>query len=256
MKTSATPRYQQLKEMIIGRISSGELRPKDRVPSENELVETTGVSRMTANRALRELTDEGYVDRVAGRGTFVSDFRARSHVLEVHNIADEIAHRGHLHSCEVLQMSRQRARGELAKALHVAQGTDVFHLLLVHSENGLPIQVEDRHVLAEFAPDCLQQDFTRITPSAYLTGIAPLAEAEQVVRASKPNNATRQRLQMTGDEAALVVTRRTWADGRPVTLARLHHPGSRYELTGHYTPPGLRKSATGRVVELESYNDE
>ena len=50
------PRYQQLKDMIIRRISSGDLRPADRVPSEYELVEATGVSRMTANRALRELT--------------------------------------------------------------------------------------------------------------------------------------------------------------------------------------------------------
>ena len=88
MNAVAKPRYQQLKEMIIDRISSGELRPMDRVPSENELVESMRVSRMTANRALRELNDEGYVERVAGRGTFVADMRSRSHALEVHNIAD------------------------------------------------------------------------------------------------------------------------------------------------------------------------
>ena len=77
-----TPRYQQLKDFIIEQISSGELQPLDRVPSENELVESKSVSRMTANRALRELNDEGYVERIAGRGTFVSDFRSRSHLLE------------------------------------------------------------------------------------------------------------------------------------------------------------------------------
>lgn len=251
MNVATVPRYRQLKEMIIGRISNGELRPHDRVPSENELVETMSVSRMTANRALRELTDEGYVHRVAGRGTFVADFRARSHLLEVHNIADEIARRGHNHTSTVLRQSRQHARGEVARALHVTQGTDVFHVLLVHFENGLPIQVEDRHVLADFAPDCLDQDFTDVTPSAYLTGIAPLAEAEQVVRASKPNKAVKSRLQLADDEPVLVVTRRTWSRGQPVTFARLHHPGSRYELTGHYTPPGTNKSTAGDVVELE-----
>jgi GntR family histidine utilization transcriptional repressor len=251
MNAVTKPRYQQLKEMIIERISNGELLPHDRVPSENELVESMCVSRMTANRALRELTTEGYVNRVAGRGTFVSDFRARSHVLEVHNIADEITRRGHSHASEVLRHSRQRARGELAKALNVEQGTDVFHLLLVHSENGVPVQVEDRHVLAEFAPNCLEQDFTTETPSAYLTGISPLAEAEQVVRASRPNAAVRKQLQMDDEEPCLVVIRRTWSNGRPVTFARLHHPGTRYELTGHYTPPGSSKSTTGDIVELE-----
>ena len=251
MNAVAKPRYQQLKEMIIDRISNGELRPLDRVPSENELVEAMNVSRMTANRALRELNDEGYVDRIAGRGTFVADLRARSHALEVHNIADEIEQRGNGHSSEVARASRQHARGELARALHVEQGTDVFHLLLVHFENGMPVQVEDRHVLAEFAPDCLTQDFTTITPSAYLTGISPLAEAEQLVRANNPNAAIRKQLAMDDDEPCLVVLRRTWSQGRPVTLARLHHPGSRYELTGNYTPNTSARTTNGDVVELE-----
>ena len=154
MKTSK-PRYQELKDLIIGRIAAGELRPSDRVPSEHELVAAMKVSRMTANRALRELHDEGYVERIAGRGTFVSDRRAQSALLEVRNIADEIAGRGHRHSSTVVRQSRQHARGEIAKVLRVEQGTDVFHLLLVHCENGEPIQVEDRHVLASFAPECL-----------------------------------------------------------------------------------------------------
>lgn len=248
---AAKPRYQQLKDLIIERISRGELLPSDRVPSENELVESEKVSRMTANRALRELNNEGYVERVAGRGTFVADYRSRSHLVEVHNIADEIERRGHTHSSQVVRQSRQRARGEVAKALHVEQGTEVFHLLLVHSENGTPIQIEDRHVLTSFAPACLAQDFEAVTPSAYLTGVAPLQEAEQVVRASMPNAAVRQRLQIDASEPCLVIIRRTWSGGRPVTFARLHHPGSRYELTGHYTPPGTSRAASGDVVRLE-----
>ena len=256
MSVATKPRYQQLKDLIIGQISSGELRPQDRVPSENELVELMQVSRMTANRALRELTDEGYVERVAGRGTFVADMRSRSHVLEVQNIADEIARRGHVHSCDVLRQSRQHARGEVARALDVEQGTDVYHLLLVHAENGVPIQVEDRHVIADFAPDCLQQDFTAVTPSAYLTAIAPLQEAEQVVRAVQPNAAVRQRLQMSDGEPSLVVIRRTWSRGRPVTFARLHHPGTRYELTGQYTPPGTPRYTATHVAGLETLDNE
>jgi GntR family histidine utilization transcriptional repressor len=187
---------------------------------------------MTANRALRELNDEGYVDRIAGRGTFVADFRSQSHLVEVQNIADEIAARGHRHSSTLLRQSKQRARGEIARALRVGQGTDIFHLLLVHCENGVPVQVEDRHVLASFAPDCLEQDFESVTPSAFLSSIAPLQEADHIVRAAMPNAAIRRYLHMEADEPALIVVRRTWSKGRPVTFTRLHHPGSRYELTG------------------------
>jgi GntR family histidine utilization transcriptional repressor len=249
---SAKPRYQQLKDLIINRIAAGELRPNDRVPSEHELVDAMNVSRMTANRALRELHDEGYVERIAGRGTYVSDLRSQSHLVAVQNIADEIAARGHTHASTVIRQSRQRARGEVARALHVEQGTAVFHLLLVHAENGTPVQVEDRHVLASFAPDCLGQDFTAVTPSAYLSSVAPLQEAEQVVRASMPNPAIRKFLAMDEAEPTLVIVRRTWSNGQPVTFGRFHHPGSRYELTGHYAPPGTQRPMPADVAQLET----
>ncbi|HEX2139888.1 MAG TPA: histidine utilization repressor [Woeseiaceae bacterium] len=245
MTVQAKPRYQQLKEEIIGRISRGELRPSDRVPSENELVGLAGVSRMTANRVLRELNDEGYVERVAGVGTFVADFKAASHVLEVRNIADEIARRGHRHSSDVLRLAADRADREVAAALGIRARGRVFHVLIVHRENGAPIQLEDRYILASFAPDTLAQDFQAITPGAYLSGISPLQEAEHTVRASMPDETVRESLQMSAREPCLLVIRRTFAHGRAVSFARLYHPGNRFELTGHYTPPGTRQTDKG-----------
>ncbi len=237
MNVQAKPRYQQLKDLIIEQISSGDLRPHDRVPSENELVESTGVSRMTANRALRELTDEGYVDRVAGIGTFVSDLKANSHLLEVRNIADEVTHRGHKHSSHVIRKTHQRASAEVTEALQIEKGDRVFNILLVHLEDGVPIQVEDRYVVTDFAPEFLAQDFSTVTPSAYLSNVSPLQEADHVVRADMPDADIQDLLKMTLQEPCLVVIRRTWAKGKPVTYGRLYHPGSRYELSGHYASP-------------------
>lgn len=236
----STPRYQQLKDRIIGQIMCGRLRPGDRVSSENELAGSAGVSRMTANRALRELTDQGYLERITGVGTFVSDRKAVSHVLEVRNIADEIERRGHRHSAVVRRCRREHADADVARALQVETGSPVFHLLVVHHENGVPIQLEERFVEVSFAPDLLMQDFTATTPSAYLSGIAPLTEAEQAVRAIMPGAEVRESLTMQKREACLLVVRRTWANGRPATYARLYHPGRRFELTGHFVPPGTR----------------
>lgn len=246
MSVQSTPRYRQLKELIIGQISSGELQPRDRVPSENELVDATGVSRMTANRALRELNDEGYVERIAGVGTFVADLKAVSHVLEVRNIADEVALRGHVHSASVLQQKRMPADAKIAAALDIETGAAVFHIELIHHESGIAIQIEDRFVLAAFAPQVLEQDFSVVTPSAYLSSISPLQEAEHVVRAQMPSEIIRKHLEMGEQEPCLVVTRRTWAHGRPVSFANLYHPGSRFELSGHYVPPGTEAQVTRR----------
>ncbi len=250
MSMTGKPRYQQVKDLIIGQIVSGALRPHDRVPSENELVGSAGVSRMTANRALRELTDEGYVERVAGVGTFVSDLKAASHVLEVRNIADEIERRGHRHRAIVLECRQEAAATAVAEALQIDVDADVFHLRVVHHENDRPIQLEERYVAAAFAPALLQQDFSCITPSAYLSSISPLQEADQVVRAALPDATVRKNLQMRVREPCLLVLRRTWAHGRPASFARLYHPGDRFELTGHYIPPGMRMGAVPDKSEL------
>src|ERR1700748_2827256 len=94
---SAAARYLQVKQYVLAQISAGSLAVGDRVPSENELVRELAVSRMTANRALKELAADGVLVRVAGVGTFVAEPRVHAHPLEVRNIADEIRARGHEH---------------------------------------------------------------------------------------------------------------------------------------------------------------
>jgi GntR family histidine utilization transcriptional repressor len=102
--TDAQPLYAKVKEHILDKIRSGAWEPGARVPSENELVESFGISRMTANRALRELMAEGYLNRVPGVGTFVRKAPALSSLLELRNIAEEIDQRGHRHSSRLVRL--------------------------------------------------------------------------------------------------------------------------------------------------------
>ncbi len=224
--------YRQVKDHIIRLINTGELKPHDRVPSEADLVKSFGIARMTAHRALRELADEGYVTRLAGVGTFVADARPHSDVLKVRNIADEIRTRGHVHSAKVLELDEVLADQRLADRLMQRPGSTLFHSLILHMESDRPIQLEDRYVCPTLAPDYLAQDFTTITPNVYLVGVAPLHTAEHVVRAAMPSTRTREYLGMEANEPCLVIRRRTWSGGRPVSLAELSHPGSAYELIG------------------------
>ena len=225
-------RYRQVKDHVVKMINTGELKPSDRVPSESALVKIFGIARMTAHRALRELSDEGYVIRLAGVGTFVADARPHSDVRKVRNIADEIRARGHVHSAQVIALEEVEADQRLIDKLSLRPGSSLFHSLILHLESGKPIQLEDRYVCPTVAPDYLDQDFTTITPNNYLTRVAPLHTAEHVVRAVMPSTATRELLKMPANEPCLVIRRRTWTEGRPVSLAELSHPGSKYELIG------------------------
>jgi GntR family histidine utilization transcriptional repressor len=238
------PLYKKVKSHILDGIASGRWGEKDRLPSENELVSEFGISRMTAHRALHELNREGVVLRVPGLGTFVAPQRATSHPLEVRNIADEIRDRNHEHRCQVKILLEKPATPKLAGRLHIAVGDLVYESVIVHLENGTPIQLEQRHVTAARASGYLDADYTRLTPSEFLNGIAPLQESEHVVRALQPTRRQAKWLQIDAGEPCLVIDRRTWAGGRPMSVARLHHPGSRYQLTGRFRPKTTKELQT------------
>jgi GntR family transcriptional regulator, histidine utilization repressor len=230
------PLYAGVKQMILDRISSGEWAPHARVPSENELVADMGVSRMTANRALRELAAEGVLVRIQGVGSFVAESKAHSALFEVRNIAEEIVERGHVHAARVVLLQEETATPEVSDALGIDISAPVFHSVVVHYENDLPVQIEDRFVNPAAAPDYLTQDFGGFTPNAYLTAVAPLAEAEHVVEAALPQPWECKLLAISRSEPCLLIRRRTWSGTISVSAARLLCPGSRYRLEGRFSP--------------------
>jgi GntR family transcriptional regulator, histidine utilization repressor len=230
------PLYLRVKNHILDNIGSGKWGASARVPSENDIVKSFGVSRMTANRALRELQDEGVLVRIAGVGSFVADRQAHGHPLEIRGIDREIRERGHVHRSEVVALERIRAVAELAEDFGVAPRTELYCSVIVHYENERPIQLEDRYVLPQLAPDYLRMDFNQTTPHDYLIKVAPLQQAEHVLRAQMPDERTRKLLSMKKDEPCLVVIRRTWTADQIASVARLYHPGSRYELSGRFRP--------------------
>jgi len=229
------PLYLQVKKHILQNIDSGRWAAQARVPSENELVREFGVSRMTANRALRELQGEGVLVRIAGVGSFVAERQPRTHPLQVHNIADEIRARGHVHRAELIALNAVPA-GALAPDFGVATRSELYYSSIVHFESGVPILLEDRHVLPAVAPDYLKVDFERMTPHEYLMKVAPLQEAEHILRAAKPDERTRKLLAMKRGEPCLLMIRRTWSEGLIASVAQLHYPGSRYEMSGRFQP--------------------
>ncbi|CUS44248.1 Histidine utilization repressor [hydrothermal vent metagenome] len=229
------PRYVEIKQSIVGALRSGELKPGDRVPSEAELVSRFGVSRMTANRALRELSNAGVVVRRAGAGSFIAEPRPIGQMIEIRNIADEVRARGRAYRARVIDNIAIRADQRSAALLEVAAGTRLFRSVIVHHEAEFPIQLEERFVLAAAAPDYGAIDFHETTPNEYLTRVAPLERVEHRVRAAMPDSGTRLLLGIDEGEPVLVMTRRTWSRGRLVSHAVLTHPGRSFELSAAFS---------------------
>lgn len=232
----ASPRYRQIKDAILEGLRTGRLSTGDRVPSEAEIVAQFGVSRMTANRALRELTDAGVLVRRPGAGSYIAETKPIGHLIEIRNIAEEVRARGHAYRPRVLSKARLKADAATAALLDIAPGIPVFHSLIVHHEAEFPLQLEERFVLAAAAPGYGAQDFSRVTPNEYLTRVAPLERVEHRVLARMPDDDVRGLLGMEPGAPVLVMIRRTWSGGRLVSHAVLTHPADRYELTGSFRP--------------------
>jgi len=226
-----TPQYQKLKEYITQGINSREWPPGHKVPSENNLAREFAVSRMTANRALNELTAEGVLERIQGLGTFVAEPKPSLSILEIRNIADDIRARGHAYSSEIITLEECAADPGLAARLDVAPGTSLFHSKIIHCENNIPVQLEERYVNPQIAPDYLSQDYTSSTPNEYLCRVAPLQRLSHDIEAVLPDDEQMHILRIKLPEACLLLHRRSWSGKGLVSYARLTHPGSRYRLS-------------------------
>jgi GntR family histidine utilization transcriptional repressor len=230
--------YAQVKDHISRKIQDGTWPPGHRLPSEHELVAQFGMARMTVNRALRELVEQGRIVRVAGVGSFVAENKPQSTLLQIANIASEIRQRGHDYRCDMIEVERLAASPDVAAWLDMRAGTSVFHSVCLHLENGTPVQLEERYVNPQVVPDYLEQDFAAIPPSEYLVRNVPFDQIEHVVDAVLPNQEQADRLAMAPTDPCLLLTRRTWTRNIPVTWVRCLHPASRYSLGSRFKADG------------------
>src|SRR5215218_4086101 len=207
MAKDERPAYEQVKGWIQQHIASGEWKPGDVVPSEATLMGRFAISRMTAHRALRELATEGLVTRVQGSGTRVAQLHRISSQLVIRDIHEEVAERGHVHGTRVLRVDEEKAGPEVAGSLGLRRGGRVFHTIMVHLENGLPIQYEDRYVNPKAAPGYLQNDFTLVSPTLHLLQHAPLTEASFSIEACLPSEEEAKALEIAPGEPCLAMMR-------------------------------------------------
>jgi GntR family histidine utilization transcriptional repressor len=248
--------YARVKQHLRAGLAAGRWAAGARMPSESALTAQFGVSRMTVNRALRELQAEGLLDRVQGVGTFAALPGRVASTLTIRDLHEEITARGHVHEARVAFVREEAASPALALQLGLAPGAAVFHSLITHCANGVAVQCEDRFVVPAWVPDYLGIDFTRTTPTQHLLRVAPLWQAQYTIEAAAPTAEEARLLGIARRTPCLVVVRRTLGPAgraeprarrpgraagaasvaRPITLVRLVHPGPRWSLQGEFAP--------------------
>jgi GntR family histidine utilization transcriptional repressor len=159
-----------------------------------------------------------------------------SSTLTIRDLHDEITARGHHHHAVVHLQRSEKAPAALAAQLGLAPGSRVFHTLIVHHENGVPLQYEDRYVNPACSPHYLAADYTQTTPTQVLFETTALWRAQYAIEAAAASPDEARLLGIAPRDPCLVITRSTFTRDATITMARLVHPGRRYLVQGEFQP--------------------
>ena len=230
--------YQRIRNDIEGRIFSGEWPPGHRVPFEHELMDSYSCSRMTVNKVLSALATVGLVERRRRAGSFVSRPKVHSAVLQIPDLKAEVESRGEHYDYKLLERQKRGATRQDRIKIDVDLRTPVLALRCLHEMAKQPFALEERLLNLGAVPEALQQDFSIVPPSNWLVDHVPWTEAEHRISACNADKSLAAELKIDVGAACLVIERRTWRSGEPITAVRLTHPGSLYDLMARFTPAG------------------
>lgn len=182
--------------------------------------------------------------RIQGRGTFVVGPQMQCAIFDLPDVSEEIALSGGVHTSEVLFLGIVPPDSPFGGMLPLPYDAPVAHSRLLHKEDCTPIQIEDRFVNSVEAPDYLKQNFTRITPHAYLLRETEVNYVDNTIRAIRADEESRRALEIDGNQPCLLLDRRTWRDGIPITRSRFLYPGDRYRLRSSHEAKRGRTGTT------------
>lgn len=139
MLKEGIPRHAQITRWLRSRIESGEYKPDEKLPSENELAKKFDVSRVTIRRALQSLESEEMIYRSQGLGSFVKDERTPHNLVRLTDFNEDMAKAGLKASSEVLEFVTVDAPVWLLEILNIDEGTKVIRIDRLRLGNGEPV---------------------------------------------------------------------------------------------------------------------
>ncbi len=228
-----TTTYREVKADILGKITQGIWPPGSLIPNEVELSQTYDCARATVNRAMRELAEDGVIERKRKAGTRVRMAPLREARFAIPIVRQEIEDRGAQYRYTLLHQKECEAPDWLRDRLSLLYGARVLHLECLHHADAEPYQHEDRWISLDTLPHAAEADFTSSGPNEWLVAAVPFSNAEISFGAVKADDDLARHLACRAGDALFQTERSTWWEGRAITFVRLtFHSGHR--MTAQY----------------------
>ena len=227
--TEARTSYHAVKADLRGKITQGQWALGALLPGEVALARGYGCARATVNRAMRELAEEGLVERRRKAGTRVRASPRRRARLDVPLVRQEVEEQGAAYGYALLGREVVTAPGPWLRArLGLGPGEEALRLRCLHRADGAPYQHEDRWISLAALPAAREADFSAVGPNEWLVATVPFSQVEIAFLAAPASAPLARHLGCAPGAALFAVERTTWWEGRALTHVHLHHrPGHR-----------------------------
>jgi len=228
--------HQRILSEVEGRILSGEWPPGYRIPFEHELTDQYGCSRMTVNKALSELVKRGLIERRRKSGSYVSFPQVQSAVMEIHDVKREVQALGLDYAYRLDESKLRKMNAADAGRIDLPAASRLLDITCRHFAGGRVFCLEERLINLIAVPEAEAESFDTVAPGSWLLGKVPWSTAEHRIKAVAASRQAAQALGIATGAPCLVIDRRTWSGGAPVTSVRLTYPGDRHELIAEFAP--------------------
>ncbi|MCB1368291.1 MAG: UTRA domain-containing protein [Rhodobacteraceae bacterium] len=221
--------WNDIRDRIHAAILNGTYRPGDKLPRDEDIAQQMGCARSTVQRAMRDLSDAGIVERKRKGGTQVRADPLTRATLEIPITRCEVEQRGSVYGYQLLH--REEAEAHLSVAARFARRdvSRMLHVVALHLSDQRPYILEDRWVCTDTVPDILNVDLSQHSANEWLVHNKPYSRCDLRFYAIEADALTARQLDAAPGAALLVMERTTWIEDAPITTVRaVTRPG--YQL--------------------------
>ena len=220
--------WQAVRDEVRRRIALRVWRPGDFIPHEADLAKEFGCARATVNRALRDLADEGILDRRRKAGTRIAANPVRRARLDIPVIRDEIEAKGFSCRHAILLRETRVPPAEIQARMRTHSEEALLHLQTLYTADGSPYVFENRWINSAAVPSVIDETFAEISPNEWLVREVPFEGGDFTFSAMSSTPAEASALSCPETEGLFVLDRTTWNSIQTITSVRLiFHPGYR-----------------------------
>jgi GntR family transcriptional regulator len=235
-----------LEQLIVSRT----LVPGDKLPSEVDIANALGVSRMTLRQALSAIEAKGLIDRRRGRfgGNFVAAPRFDFDHASLPGFTEQMR-RIHVEAgAQVLHATTHRPAADVRQALGLGRGAQVHEILRARSANGEPIVLEEAYLPAAIFPGLLSADLTGSLYAVMREFDASPFSADEELEATQASEQQAEILGVAPGSPLLLITRTAFTeDGVAVEFSRDYHRSdrTRIRIKSRVETPSPARDASG-----------